>query len=132
MKKYVVLMVVLFSILLAACGGGSKAATTLKVEMTDFAFSPSEVSVPAGQEITLELSNKGAVEHEWVIMKEPGTQPFDADDEEKVYWEIELEAGESTTVKFTAPSTSGEYQLICGIPGHWEAGMVGKLMVVNP
>jgi uncharacterized cupredoxin-like copper-binding protein len=53
-------------------------------------FTPNTWTVPAGKEITITLTNKGANEHEWVIIKkgETVTVPFDDDDEDKVYWEI--------------------------------------------
>jgi uncharacterized cupredoxin-like copper-binding protein len=49
--------------------------------------------------------------------------------EENVYWEEEVDAGESATFTFTAPEEPGEYQIICAIPGHLEAGMQGTLTV---
>jgi uncharacterized cupredoxin-like copper-binding protein len=115
--------------LLAACGGSR--AAELSITATDFAFTPANVTVDAGQEVTLTLTNNGSVEHEWVLM-EAGyqvTTPFDADDEPHVYWEGEVEAGESGTFTFTAPSEAGDYQLVCGVAGHVEAGMVGTLTV---
>ena len=36
--------------------------------------------------------------------------------------------GESVTVEFTAPA-AGKYQFICTFPGHFQAGMVGQLIV---
>ena len=96
-------------------------------------FEPSEYAIPVGQEITLELSNNGAVEHEFVIMKF-GTSvgdDFGDEDEDNIYWEAELEPGESGTFTFTAPSEPGEYQIVCGTEGHYVAGMVGSLVVVT-
>ena len=119
----------ILSLLLAACGGAGPAS--LSIVATDFAFTPADVTVPAGQEVSLTLINDGSVEHEWVLM-EAGyqiTQPFDADDEPHVYWEGEVDAGETATFTFTAPSEPGESQLVCGVPGHVEAGMVGTLTV---
>jgi uncharacterized cupredoxin-like copper-binding protein len=116
------------SMLLGACGGGG---AELAITATDFAFTPANVSVEAGQEVTLTLTNNGSVEHEWVIMAAgyQVTTPFDADDEPHVYWEGEVEAGETGTFTFTAPSQPGDYQLVCGVAGHLEAGMVGTLTV---
>lgn len=135
-RAALIVLALALSLTLAACGGGqpSGASTNPKVEMSDFVFSPTELTVPAGAEITLELSNKGTVEHELVIMKQgtEATAPFDEDDEGNIYWEAELEAGESEAFTFTAPSEPGEYQIVCGIPGHLEAGMVGTLTVVAP
>jgi uncharacterized cupredoxin-like copper-binding protein len=100
--------------------------------MIDFMFDPNLYMIPAGETITLELSNSGAVEHEFVIMKfgtEVGND-FGPEDEANIYWEAELKAGESGTFSFTAPGEPGEYQIVCGTEGHYVAGMVGSLTVV--
>lgn len=121
-----------FALILSACGG-SGASTSLTVKLTDFTFTPNTFTVPAGEQLTLALSNTGAVEHEFVIMKlgTQATSPFDEDDEPNVYWEVELDKGKSDTVTFTAPTEPGEYQVVCGTQGHLEAGMIGTLTVVK-
>jgi uncharacterized cupredoxin-like copper-binding protein len=134
--RWTTLLVLLSSLVLAACGGGKAqaASTHLAVQLTEFAFQPSQFTVPAGKEITLDLSNNGSVEHNFIIMK-LGTQaspPFDAADEANVYWEVALPPGQSTSTTFTAPSEPGDYQVVCKTPGHLEAGMVAKLTVVSP
>jgi uncharacterized cupredoxin-like copper-binding protein len=71
------------------------------------------------------------LEHEWVLMNK-GTQasaPFDESDEANIYWEQELDAGQSGTYTFTVPQEPGEYQVVCGTAGHLEAGMLGVLTV---
>jgi len=40
-------------------------------------------------------------------------------------------AGANNSVKFT-PSEPGEYELLCTVPGHKEAGMTGTLAVAAP
>jgi uncharacterized cupredoxin-like copper-binding protein len=102
--------------------------------MTDFAYTPSTYLVPASKEITLALQNDGAVAHEFIIMKygtDVGTD-FGPEDKRNIYWQIELVAGEGGSYTFTAPSQPGDYQVVCGISGHFMAGMVGKLTVVAP
>jgi len=131
MRRFLLFAVVALSLALSACGGGGGATTKLDVTMSDFKFSPNSFVVPAGKEITLNIKNEGAVEHEFVIMK-AGTdigEHFGDEDEANIYWEVEVQAGQSTSVTFTAPAQAGEYQVVCGIPGHFEAGMVGKLVV---
>jgi len=133
MKKslFLVAVVLILSLVLTACGA-SGPSTNLKVDMVEFMFEPSDYSIPAGQEITLDLSNNGAVVHEFVIMKF-GTnvgENFGDEDEANIYWEAELDPGRSDTFTFTAPSEPGEYQIVCGTEGHYQAGMVGKLTVV--
>jgi uncharacterized cupredoxin-like copper-binding protein len=132
MKKHLTLALFLSAValILSACGGAGP-STTINVTMTDFHFEPSEFTVPAGQEITLNATNNGAVEHEFVIFK-LGTdagEKFGDEDEENIYWEVEVMPGQSVTTTFTAPSEPGEYYVTCGIEGHLEAGMIGKLIV---
>jgi len=124
-------VIVILGLFLTSCGGAKN--TTLTIEMGDFKFKPNELTIAAGKEITLNLTNKGANMHEFVIIKlgEHVSVPFDDDDEDKVYWEVELESGESTTVKFTAPSEPGTYDLVCGTPEHIEHGMMGTITVTK-
>ena len=136
MPKYknpiVVFVIVL--LLLTGCGGGNKPSTTLKVDMTDFQFTPGNFIVPAGQEITFTANNSGAVVHQFIIMKLGTTvgDDFNDDDLANVYWRIEVQPGSSATDTFTAPAEAGEYQVVCGTPGHFKAGMVAKLIVIAP
>jgi len=116
------------SLLLSACGPKS---VILDVEMKEFAFIPDRFTVPAGAKVTLKLKNTGALEHEFVIMVfgKEATLPFNEDDEANIYWEAELDARENAIVEFTAPSEPGEYQVVCGTPGHLEQNMKGVLVV---
>lgn len=137
MKKGLLFGLAVLAFTLTACGGGAAApAYTNKIDVTlnEFMFAPTDFTIPAGQEITLNATNEGKVAHEFVIIKlgQEVTVPFDADDEDKVFWEKEVEPGKTETVTFTAPSEPGEYTLVCGISGHLEAGMAGKLVVVAP
>lgn len=118
---------------LSACGAG-KPSTEIDVAMTDFAFTPSQYIVPAGGEITLNATHDGLVEHDFVIMKlgmDVGGH-FTEEDLENVYWLVKIQPGDSQTVAFTAPGEPGTYQIVCGMAGHVEAGMVGQLVVAAP
>ncbi len=134
MKRALLVLIILASLLVACGAKAAKPSTSLSIELSDFKFTPDKFVVPAGQQITLNLTNKGAVKHEFVIIKkgEQVTIPFDQDDEDKVYWEHEVEAGETGTFTFTAPSEPGEYEVVCGVEGHLEAGMKATLTVVAP
>lgn len=135
MKKITLLTVFAISIalLISSCGGPGY-TTNLSVSMADFSYTPKELKIPAGKEITLTAKNDGKVQHEFVIMKKGTkvTTPFDDDDEPNVYWEIEVEPGQSKTETFTAPPDSGDYEIVCGTPGHFEAGMEASMAVVTP
>lgn len=130
MKKIVFVLLGL-TLFLSACRT-SGPTTTINVTMTDFRFEPAQFTVPAGQEITVNAVNNGAVEHEFVIFKLGTTagEKFGDEDEDNIYWEVEVLPGQSATETFTAPSEAGEYYVTCGIEGHLEAGMNGKLIVV--
>ena len=133
MKKYVVLVgaLFIFALVLSACSAGGP-VTEFDVVMTDFKFEPMEFTVPAGQVITVNAINNGAEEHEMVIFN-LGTDAGDVfgdEDEANIYWEVEVQPGQSTTTTFVAPTEVGEYYVTCGIEGHLEAGMIGSLTVV--
>jgi uncharacterized cupredoxin-like copper-binding protein len=125
---------VLVLLLLSACGGAPAApaqTAQITVDMVEFMFNPETLRVPAGAQVELTLINSGALEHEWVIMN-LGTQasePFDENDEANIYWEKEVAPRSQEVETFTAPTEPGEYQIVCGIAGHLEAGMTGTLIV---
>lgn len=137
MKRYLNTAVLAASLLLilSACGASNGPSTSVNLTMTDFAFLPNSVTVPAGQEITLTLTNSGAVAHDLMIMqlgKEVGSNGHVGPDEHaNVFWEQELlDAGQTVKTTFSAPDAPGEYEIVCGVAGHLEAGMRGKLIVV--
>jgi uncharacterized cupredoxin-like copper-binding protein len=133
MKKLLIVWVIVTGLVLASCGGSSsKPSTKIDITMTDFQFQPNAFTVPAGQEITLSAKNDGGVVHSFVIMNKgqsAGTE-FTAEDQPNVYWQVEIQPGGSTDTTFTAPPDAGEYEFVCHVPGHVQAGMVGKLTVV--
>ena len=122
----------------AACDSGGDASTSLEVTTTDFQFSPNSWTVPAGEEISIGITNEGSVLHEWVLLQ-PGvnieTEAELPETEEElladfVFVEDEVEAGATKTLGFTAPA-AGTYQVICAIETHFDAGMEGTLTVVD-
>jgi len=131
MKKFLTgtILILALSLILAACG--SKNAT-LNATATDTGYDSKTYTVPAGAEVTLNLTNKGAIEHEFAILKkgEHVTPPFGEKDEGKIFWELDgVAAGTTASGTFTAPTEPGEYDVICGIPGHIELGMTATLIV---
>ena len=97
----------------ADSGSASAGATELTVDAHEMTFDPTELSVPAGQEITLTVTNSGALPHEFKI----DALGIDSG---------EVPAGGSVTVTIPALE-AGSYQYHCPLPGHTEAGMVGTL-----
>lgn len=128
-KLFFVLGIAAGLLVLAACG--SSGPEKISVTTTDFKFDPMTWTVSAGNEVELTIKNEGTLEHEWVLIKKgmEVTMPFDADDEDKVFWEMEAASGETKTETFTAPSEPGTYTIVCGTAGHLEQGMQGTLTV---
>ena len=122
--------------MIGACGDA--ASTDLEVTVSEFQFSPDSWSIPAGEEISIDITNEGTVLHEWVLMQPGVSIESEADlpetEEELladfVYVEDEVEAGDTKTLTFDAPA-AGTYQVICAIEGHFDGGMEGTLTVVD-
>jgi uncharacterized cupredoxin-like copper-binding protein len=131
MKKFHALLIVVLSLSLALSACGPK-TTTLNVVIDGMSYTPNTFTVPAGVPVTLVVRNNDSTEHEFAIMKKGTsvTPPFGDKDEGNIYWELdEIGAGETKTGVFTAPSEPGEYEVVCGLAGHIEKGMVGTLIV---
>lgn len=119
----------------------AKAKRTVRVEMTDgMRFIPPEISVKRGEILRFVPVNKGKVMHEMVL----GTM-----DDLKQHAEMmkqhphmgEHDEHHDPRAAHVAPGKSGrigwqftkagEFYYGCLIPGHFEAGMVGKVIVTE-
>ncbi len=106
-----------------AAGGGGAPATEQTVSASEFAFDPSDLNLAAGQEVTVQLDNGGAVEHNFTVLN-AGEEITSEDQfsEDMVLAAVDnTAAGESNTASMTLEP--GTYQAICTIPGHFAAGM---------
>jgi nitrite reductase (NO-forming) len=92
-------------------GGASQVnagAETIEVTLGDLFVEPSSIEVPAGTELTVVVTNEGAMPHDLKLRGETGT-PM-------------LEPGETAEVDLGVVSEPTEAW--CTVPGHKEAGMV--------
>src|SRR5258708_1556162 len=138
MKKYLLLtqLVLVLALSLTSCSSTSNTASqTLDVTLTDFAFTPNSFIVPAGQSIAFTAANNGATVHSFMIMKK-GVQlqgHFADTDRANVFWGTDqILPGQTINATFVAPSDPGEYQIVCAVSGHLEAGMLATLIVTKP
>jgi len=121
------------ALILSGCATARTPSNMVKLTMTDFTFLPNTIMVPAGEEIAVTVTNSGALAHSVLIMKlgQQVTGHLGPEDQANALWEQEqIEAGETVATTFVSPGMPGEYQIVCGVAGHLEAGMVGKLVVV--
>ena len=112
----------------------------IMLEAKGWRFGPDVLEVLAGKRVKLTLVNAGHVEHDVEVIDLPaedveavGGSNHDRLDGGRHHEGVvaaHAESGTSATVMFT-PTKPGEYEFICTIHGHREAGMVGKLVVTE-
>ncbi len=134
MKSQRIVLLALVSVLvialLAACSGGTVGGTkapasgaaggkSYNVTATEFQFTPNKYDAKVGQKLTFKVTNKGTVEHNFVILSPDGSQELT---------KISTQPGETKSLEFT-PTEAVTYQIDCNIAGHKEAGMTGELTV---
>ena len=130
MKKVLLLLLLLQALSLTACGS-SGPSTRIDITITDFMFSPDEFTVSAGEEITVRATHNGTVAHNVKIMRYGSDlgEEFDDEDKANIYWEMDVRPDGTETARFIAPTRPGVYLLVCAMPGHMQAGMIGRLVV---
>ena len=117
-------------------GDPKRVTRTVRVDMSDrMRFTPAELTVRRGETIRFRVKNSGKVMHEMVLgrmadltahaelmRKHPHMEHEDA-------WMAHVAPGrtESLVWQFTS---AGEFHYGCLVPGHFEAGMVGRIRVL--
>src|SRR5215203_2678320 len=96
-----------------AAGEPPDAATAQNVTAFDIYFEPKEISISADTDVPFTLPNDGAASHNFSI--------------DELGIDVDMAPGATEQVVINAPA--GEYEYYCNVPGHKEAGMVGKLIV---
>jgi uncharacterized cupredoxin-like copper-binding protein len=106
----------------------------VEITMTDaMRFEPGEITIEAGHSVRFVVRNVGLILHEAIV----GTP------EEQRHHAAEMAAGEAhyhsngvlvepgATGEFETWFPAGQYLIACHLPGHYQAGMVGLLNVVD-
>jgi plastocyanin len=89
----------------------------VRIVSTEFKYAPARVRVTAGRAFTLVLDNSGAETEHGLFLPAFG-------------FRLQAKAGEIARKK-TVFAKPGEYEFGCDLPGHLEAGMKGRLIVVD-
>ena len=116
-------------------GDPKKFTRTINVDMSDkMRFTPAELTVKQGETIRFRVKNSGKVMHEMVLgtmhdlkahaemmKKHPGMEHDEP-------YMAHVAPGKTETIvwQFTQ---AGEFHYGCLVPGHFEAGMIGKVTV---
>jgi uncharacterized cupredoxin-like copper-binding protein len=97
-------------------------------------FVPNEVTIPAGETVSITLRNLDEVEHDLVVdgleVELVGDERMGGEHEGALEGMLTLHTlpGETASAMFRTEQT-GTFEFSCTIPGHKEAGMVGTLTV---
>ena len=116
-------------------GDPNKVTRTIRVDMSDkMRFSPETLQIKRGEVVRFEVKNSGKVLHEMVLgtlkelkehaelmRKHPGMEH-----DEPYMAHVAPGKSEHIVWQFTQ---AGEFYYGCLIPGHFEAGMIGKVTV---
>ncbi len=104
-----------------AAAPGNDAQGQPAIELVDIAFQPTELTIAAGQDVTVTLTNNGATMHNFSITDHNNSGV------ENLNISVELAPGQTQTVTVNAPA--GDYYFFCSVPGHEAAGMHGTMHV---
>ena len=116
-------------------GDPKKVKRTIEIRMTDdMRFAPKDIQVKLGETVRLVAVNAGKVLHEIVIgtpqelrahaemmKKHPGM-------EHEEPWMVHVDPGQKGALVW-AFNRAGTFEFACLIPGHFEAGMIGRITV---
>lgn len=116
-------------------GDPKKATRTITVEMSDqMRFTPAQLTVKRGDTVRFVVKNAGKVMHEMVFGTLPDLKAHaelmkkfpNMEHDEPYMAHVKPGASGQIAWQFTQ---AGEFYYGCLMPGHFEAGMVGKVIV---
>lgn len=142
-------LVYLLFAMLSASAFAAQAKTVEIVGQNNLKFSVEKITATPGEKLTIKLSNNtqlpaSAMSHNFVLLKQDadphafdqaasqakGNDYIPESKSDEIIAHTGLVAGgETDSVTFEAPSEPGTYIYICTFPGHFAAGMKGKLVV---
>lgn len=145
----------LAALVAAACGGSTQIARSpaptgrvVDLTMQTISFEPSTITLNAGEHVTIRLVNRASAEHEFMAgrVAHPAGGGFQEDLLEGVRVDtkgsmsdmpamghggfgLRVAAGKTAEATFEVPLKAGRYEFGCFVPGHYEAGMKGTLVI---
>lgn len=116
-------------------GDPAKARRTILVDMNDtMRFKPGSLEIRRGETVRFVVSNSGKVMHEMVLGTEEELRKhaetmrkFPGMEHEEPYM-AHVAPGKRETMAWTFDK-AGTFMYGCLVPGHWEAGMKGTIVV---
>ena len=116
-------------------GEAREVGRTIAIRMSDdMRFAPSRIELRQGETVRLQVSNRGQVLHELVIGTREELQAHAAlmkkfpNMEHDEPYMAHVDPGKRGEIVW-AFNRPGEFEFACLLPGHFEAGMVGRIVV---
>jgi len=116
-------------------GDAAKASRTVEIRMSDaMRFLPAAIQVKRGETVRFVLKNDGRMLHEMVVGTQAALEEHAAlmrkfpDMEHDEPYMAHVAPGKTGEIVWQF-NRSGDFEFACLIPGHYEAGMVGKITV---
>ena len=129
----------------------------VEVVGNEWSFTPGDVAAQVGQPVVITFKNEGQLDHDWAITtiavkddhaadggvahadgsadahgsdQQHGSADTHGHAGDMPALHVAARSGTTGEVHFT-PTAAGDYEIVCTIPGHTEAGMHGRLTVTN-
>ncbi|WP_175817718.1 cupredoxin domain-containing protein [Burkholderia diffusa] len=116
-------------------GNAANVTRTVNVEMSDtMRFNPSQLTVKRGETVKFVVENTGKIRHEMMLGTETGLKKHAAlmrkfpEMEHAEANAVTVNAGKSAQLIWQFSKT-GVVEFACLQPGHYEAGMVGRIAI---
>ena len=115
----------------------SDAASVVRIEMSEYAFTPAQVTLKAGKPVTLTVVNVGRATHmftsTYLASQDLEVESADIEvDAPKGVKYVKVQPGKSAEIKFT-PMQNGTFEFSCDVKSggrsHRDRGMKGQLVV---
>ena len=115
----------------------SDAASVVRIEMSEYAFTPAQVTLKAGKPVTLTVVSVGRATHmftsTYLASQDLEVESADIEvDAPKGVKYVKVQPGKSAEIKFT-PMQNGTFEFSCDVKSggrsHRDRGMKGQLVV---
>jgi len=118
---------------------------SVRIELSEFAFSPPQLILRAGETVTLSLINVGTLEHElmagtgatvgmgyrsdWLAKANAKGAEIGAGDH--MGFSVRVPPGATAKLVLVVPAKNAQIEIGCFVEGHYEGGMRGLIIVVG-
>lgn len=115
-------------------GEAAQVKRTITLSATDIKFAPTQIVVAVGETVKFEIANNGKLDHEFILGS--ADEQVEHDKEMVAMAGMKMThingvsvAPDQTGTLIWTFTKAGTLQYACHVPGHYVAGMVGRLTI---